>query len=163
MALLTAAVLAACSHTAASLPAQDASDDTACALDGMLLRDFAGPKGQVRYTDGKTDYFCDTMELLGEMLAPEQRRAVSAYYVQDMAKADWQHPRGHWVGARDALYVVGSKAQGSMGPTIASFAQQADAAAFAAAQGGRVLRFADITLSMLNRSAGGMAAHDMAH
>jgi copper chaperone NosL len=160
---LAVLVLAACTHSTTSLPAIDPSDEAACALDGMLLRDFPGPKAQIRYADGKTDYFCDVMELLSEMLAPEQHRATSSFYVQDMGKADWQHPKGHWIPARDAFYVAGSKAQGSMGQTIASFALQADADAFAQRQGGQVLRFGQITLSMLNSSSGGMPAHGMEH
>lgn len=160
---LAALVLAACTHTAANLPAIDPSDEAACALDGMLLRDFPGPKAQIRFVDGKTDYFCDVTELLSEMLAPEQHRATSAFYVQDMGKADWQQPRGHWISARDALYVIGSKAQGSMGPTIASFSQQAAADAFVQQQGGKVLRFEQITLNMLNSASDGMPAHGMEH
>jgi len=162
---LTALVLAACTHTAASLPAIDPSDQAACALDGMLLRDFPGPKAQIRFADGKTDYFCDVMELLSEMLAPEQHRATSSFYVQDMGQADWQKPQGHWIPARDALYVVGSNAQGSMGQTIASFARQADAEAFVQQQAGKVLRFDQITPTMLNSnsSSGGMPAHGMEH
>jgi copper chaperone NosL len=31
--------------------------DTACALDGMILRDFAGPKAQILYAEGKPDFF----------------------------------------------------------------------------------------------------------
>jgi len=162
-ALAITLVLAACTHSTTSLPAIDPSDEAACALDGMLLRDFPGPKAQIRFVDGKTDYFCDVMELLGEMLAPEQHRATSSFYVQDMGKADWQKPKGHWIPARDALYVIGSKAQGSMGATIASFGQQADAEAFVEKQGGKVLRFDQITLSMLNSTSGGMPAHGMEH
>ena len=93
--LLAALMLAACSRTAVPLQAVEPDDQAACALDGMLLRDFPGAKAQVRYADSQTEYFCDVMELLGAMLAPEQRRAVSGYYVQDMGKADWQHPRGY--------------------------------------------------------------------
>ena len=52
-------------------------------------------------------------------------------YVQDMARADWERPRGHWIDATAAFYVKGSRKHGSMGPTLASFAQEADARAFA--------------------------------
>lgn len=162
-ALAAALVLTACTHSAVNLPALDPSDDAACALDGMLLRDFAGAKAQLRLADGKTEYFCDVMELLSEMLAPEQRRAINAFYVQDMGKADWQKPRGHWIAARAALYVFGSNAQGSMGPAIVPFSQQADADAFVRQQGGKVLRFEQIRPDMLNGSRGGMPAHGMEH
>lgn len=159
-ALLAAVMLAACGHTVATLAAQEPADESACALDGMLLRDFAGSKAQIRYADGKTDYFCDVMELLGEMLAPEQRRATSAFYVQDMGKADWKQPRGHWIAARDALYVLDSRARGSMGATIAPFSQRADADAFVLSHGGRVLRFDQVAPAMPHR-AEGVPAHGM--
>ena len=45
-----------------------------------------------------------------------------------------------------------------MGPTIASFAQEADAARFAAEYGGKVLRFADVKPGMVDLSGG--ALHD---
>ena len=160
---LATLALAACTYSATNLPAIDPSDEAACALDGMLLRDFPGPKAQVRFADGKTSYFCDVKELLGEMLAPEQRRATSAFYVQDMGSANWQQPQGHWIGAHDALYVLGSKAQGSMGPAIASFSRQVDAEAFVRKEGGRVLRFKQITPALLNEASGAMPTHAMAH
>jgi copper chaperone NosL len=45
-----------------------------------------------------------------------------------------------------------------MGPTVASFTQEADAKKFAADNGGRVLRFAEVTLAMVDLSGG--ALHD---
>ena len=150
--LCAAVLLAGCGH-AASLQPADPSADAACALDGMVLRDFPGAKAQIRYADGKTDYFCDVTEVLRTILAAEQARGASAPYVQDMGKADWQHPEGHWIAAREAVYVIGSRAQGSMGTTIVPFGQQADAQAFAAREGGRVVRFADITPELLDTRA----------
>jgi hypothetical protein len=52
------------------------------------------------------------------LLKPEQARKVSAAYVQDMDKADWAAPKGAWIDAKAAFYVVGSKKRGAMGPTI---------------------------------------------
>jgi copper chaperone NosL len=151
---LAVAVLAGCGQ-AASLYAVDPAADTACSLDGMVLRDFPGAKAQIRYADGKTEYFCDVVELLRMLLAPEQARGNSAQYVQDMGKADWNHPQGHWIAAKEALYVVGSRAVGSMGPTVVPFAQMSDAHAFVAREGGKVVRFADITLALLDTRAHG--------
>lgn len=149
--LLLVALLAGCGQ--ASLQALEPAADTACALDGMVLRDYPGAKAQIRYADGKTDYFCDVVELLRSVLAPEQARGASAPYVQDMGKADWQHPHGQWIAARTAVYVVGSRAVGSMGPTAVPFAQRADAEAFARREGGRVLAFADLTVAALGKPA----------
>jgi len=85
-------------------------------------------------------------------------RAVRAVYVQDMGATDWNQPQGHWIDAKTALYVLGSKRHGSMGPTIASFAKEADARRFATEYGGKVLRFTDIKADMVDLSGG--ALHD---
>lgn len=45
-----------------------------------------------------------------------------------------------------------------MGPTIASFPREADAQAFVATNGGKVLHFSDITRDMVDLSGGAM--HD---
>ncbi len=126
---------------------------------GMLLADYPGPKAQIHYAgQDKPAFFCDTVELFNTLLAGEQVRAVRAVYVQDMGQADWNEPKGHWIDAKAAVYVLGSKRHGSMGPTIASFAQQADATKFAGEYGGKVLRFADIQRDMVDLSGG--ALHD---
>jgi copper chaperone NosL len=132
---------------------------TTCDLDGMLLADYPGPKAQIHYA-GQTapTYFCDTVEMFAALLRPEQVRPVREVFVQDMAKADWDQPRGHWFDAKSGFYVVGSKRHGSMGPTIASFAAETHAKAFAAAHGGKVLGFAQVTPEMAD--LGGGALHD---
>lgn len=159
-ALAAAAVLAGCSQAAVHAVAQEPLSDTACALDGMVLKDFPGPKAQVHYTEGKADFYCDLMELFAAALAPEHRRQVTAMYVQDMGKTAWSKPEGHWIAAKGALFVVGSRKQGSMGPTFGAFSRAEDAAAFARQEGGRVLRFDQVTLAMLDT---GGNTHDMRH
>ena len=161
-ALATSSLLAGCGDKAAeqqSLAPVEIDRSTRCELDGMLLADYPGPKAQIHYAgQEKPSFFCDTIELFNTLLAGEQVRAVRAVYVQDMGKADWNEPKGHWIDAKTAVYVLGSKRHGSMGPTIASFAQEADAAKFAGEHGGKVLRFADIKLDMVDLSGG--ALHD---
>ena len=161
-ALATSSLLAGCGDKAAeqqSLAPVEIDRSTSCELDGMLLADYPGPKAQIHYAgQEKPSFFCDTIELFNTLLAGEQVRAVRAVYVQDMGKADWNEPKGHWIDAKTADYVLGSKRHGSMGPTIASFAQEADAAKFAGEHGGKVLRFADIKLDMVDLSGG--ALHD---
>lgn len=145
--------------TAQTLAPVEIDRSTSCELDGMLLADYPGPKAQVHYVgQAQPSFFCDTVELFSTLLAGEQVRAVRAVYVQDMGQADWNAPRGHWIDAKTALYVVGGKRHGSMGPTIGSFAQEADARKFAAEYGGRVLKFAEITADMVDLSGG--ALHD---
>ncbi|MES2019102.1 MAG: nitrous oxide reductase accessory protein NosL [Pseudomonadota bacterium] len=143
-------MLAACSEVAKSVAAQEPTKETACAVDGMVLQDFPGSKAQVQYAEGKPDFYCDLMELFAVLLAPENKRQVVGVYVQDMGKADWTNPVGHWIAAKEALYVVGSKKQGSMGPTFGAFSNAQDAAAFAQKEGGKVLPYKQITAAMLD-------------
>ena len=155
--------LAGCSQAdnqdAQALKPVEIDHSTSCELDGMLLADYPGPKAQVHFAgQDKPSFFCDTVELFATLLAGEQVRTARAVYVQDMGQADWNAPQGHWIDGKTALYVVGGKRHGSMGPTIGSFAQEADAKKFAAEYGGKVLRFAEITPAMVDLSGG--ALHD---
>ncbi|HMM76645.1 MAG TPA: nitrous oxide reductase accessory protein NosL [Gammaproteobacteria bacterium] len=154
-------LLAACGEqgsTTASAPV-DFTASTACVLDGMLLAEHPGPKAQIHYEGAAApDFFCDTVEMFNVYLQPEQVRPVRALYVQDMGKADWDAPRGQWIDARSAFYVVGSKRRGSMGPTIASFAEREAAARFAGEYGGEVLPFGEIKPEMAILDGG--ALHD---
>lgn len=155
---LLAAVLPGCGDTKSTGQPAEITRDTACSLDGMVLADFPGPKGQIQYDNGDRDFFCDTKEMFSILLRPEQKKRIVAVYAQDMAKADWSHPEGYWVEARSAFYVVGSQRRGSMGPTVASFAAEKDAQSFAGQYGGKVLPFGQVTLDMVDLSGG--AAHD---
>ena len=132
---------------------------SSCALDGMLLADYPGPKVQMHYAGvERPDWFCDTIEMFNVYLNPEQARLVTALYVQDMAKAEWNAPKGNWIDARTAFYVVGSKKRGAMGPTIPSFGTREGAEKFAQAEGGKVYPFAEITADMARLDGG--ALHD---
>jgi copper chaperone NosL len=143
-------LLAACGQAVLTATAQEPSAETACALDGMVLKDFPGSKAQVQFVEGKPDYYCDLMELFAVLLAPENKRQVAGVFVQDIGKTDWAKPEGHWIPAKEALYVVGSKKQGSMGPTFGAFSNAQDAAAFVQKEGGKVLPFNQITAAMLD-------------
>ena len=124
----------------------------------MVLLDFPGPKAQIHYDHGEPDFFCDTREMFSILLRPEQKKRVVAVYTQDMGKADWTKPEGHWIDAKTAFYVVGSTRRGSMGPTVGTFAAEAEARKFAGQYGGQVLRFDQVTMDMVDLSGG--ASHD---
>lgn len=153
-------LLVACGQTMVAAIAQEPTADTACALDGMVLKDFPGSKAQVHYTEGKADYYCDLMELFAVLLAPEHKRKIAGVFVQDVGKTDWAKPSGHWIAAKDALFVVGSKKQGSMGPTFGAFSSAQDAEAFVRKEGGKVVPFDQVTAAMLDT---GGAAGDARH
>ncbi len=158
--LCAAVALSACGDRAeAPVVAVEIDPATTCDLDGMLLADYPGPKAQIHFKDeAKPAFYCDTVEMFNTLLKPEQVKPIRAVLVQDMGKADWEQPRGNWFDARTGIYVLGSKRRGSMGPTIASFLQEADAQAFATKNGGKVLRFAEVTRDMVDLSGG--AKHD---
>lgn len=162
LASLLASSLLACGQQGSSsgVPvAIEIDRHTSCALDGMLLADFPGPKGQIHYADRtEPDFFCDLIELFHIYLDPEVVMPVRALFVQDMGKAEWDHPEGHWIDARSAWFVHGSSRRGSMGPTIASFAAEADARKFATEFGGTAVPFDDITADMVVLDGG--ALHD---
>lgn len=142
-------------QSAATLAPVEIDPATTCDLDGMLLADYAGPKAQIHYVGAALPVFCcDTVEMFATLLRPEQVKPVRAVFVQDMGRADWDNPRGHWFDARTGVYVAGSKRRGSMGPTIASFAQEADARKFAAEFGGKVLHFAEVKPEMADLGGG---------
>lgn len=156
--LMLCLLLTACNQDTPKISALEPTSETACELDGMLLKDYPGPKAQIQYAEGKPEFFCDLMELFMMLLAPEQKRPVTAVFVQDMGKTSWEHPAGNWIDAKSAVYVAGSKRSGSMGPTFGSFSSMQAAEAFVKKEGGRILRFDQITPDMVNRS--GNAAHD---
>ncbi|PWF46726.1 nitrous oxide reductase accessory protein NosL [Massilia glaciei] len=158
--LAAGVLLAACGEAALTVVAGEPGADTACALDGMVLRDFPGPKAQIHYTEGKADYYCDLMELFTVLQTPEHKRKIAAIFVQDAGKTDWAQPDGHWMLAKDALFVVGSRKQGSMGPTFGAFSNARDAAAFVQKEGGKVVPFDQVTAEMLDK---GGAAGDAGH
>lgn len=153
-----ALLLAGCEDQATRPTAQALTPGTVCALDGMVLMDFPGPKAQLHYAGQKPEFLCDTREMFALVLRPEQSRKLVAVFTQDMAKTDWQKPDGYWIDARSAFYVLGSSREGSMGPTLASFGSAADAQAFAGKYGGKVLRFPEVTIDMVDLSGG--AHHD---
>ena len=154
-ALALLAMLPACNRAAQQQAvAVEPASDTACVLDGMVLKEFPGPKGQIHHAEGPPDFYCDLIELFAALLMPEQKRPPTAVFVQDMGKADWERPEGHWIDAKTAFYVTKSRKRGSMGPTFGSFSSQPDAEAFAKKEGGQTLRFAQITLDMVNLGGG---------
>ena len=64
--------------SAQSLKPVEIDGATSCELDGMLLVDYPGPKGQIHYADAKEPaFFCDTMELLNTLIIPEVVRKVA--------------------------------------------------------------------------------------
>jgi copper chaperone NosL len=158
LALMLTMLALGCSKEVEVSKAADIDRATSCSLDGMILMDYPGPKAQIHYGKGEVDFFCDTMEMFSIYLRPEQQKRVQALYTQDMGKTPWEQPTGNWIDAKSAYYVLGSKKLGAMGPTLAAFARMEDAQAFVKQFGGKVLKFGEVTLSMVSLDGG--AQHD---
>ncbi len=156
--LTLAFALSACNKQPTTVTPHELTAGDSCSLDGMTLLDFPGPKAQIHYANGEKDLFCDTTEMFSIYLQPEQQKRVTGIFTQDMGKTSWEEPRGNWIDAKQAFYVLGSKCYGAMGPTIASFAQQKDAETSAAQYGGQVQRFDQVTMEMVDLSGG--VVHD---
>jgi copper chaperone NosL len=79
---------------------------------------------------------------------PEQSHEILALWVNDMGapEATWAVPGPtNWINAEQAIYVVGSRIIGGMGaPEIVPFLDGQKATSFAQANGGQVMRLAEI-------------------
>ncbi|NOX73806.1 MAG: copper resistance protein CopZ [Alphaproteobacteria bacterium] len=150
-ALLPLLALAGCKDDVAARNAPSPVELTADAAGyycQMLILEHEGPKAQIHLAGSQQPlWFAQVRDGIAYLRSPEQSAEITGFYVSDMAKAaSWQEPgANNWITANDAFYVVGSDARGGMGaPELAPFGTQADAAVFAAAHGGMVMRLADI-------------------
>jgi nitrous oxide reductase accessory protein NosL len=112
---------------------------------GMSLPEHPGPKGQIFVGDRPEPiWFASVRETFAFTMLPEEPKNVAAIYVSDMGKAtNWDKPApGSWIDAKRAYYVIGSRRHGGMEADEAvPFGEAAQAARFAAENGGRVVRF----------------------
>lgn len=133
-----------------------------CIVCGMLVTEWPGAKGQsINKQSGETLKFCSTTDLFSWWLQPENKTVKAQIYVHDSAKVDWDNPSDDYlIDGRDAWYVVGSDLMGAMGPTLVSFAEESAAQKLADERGGRLLRFDDIDLLVLQEI--GVAGHQYA-
>lgn len=129
-------------------PPQSVSAQSVGHYCGMALADHAGPKGQI-FIQGHPDpvWFSSIKQLFAYTLLPEEPKAVSALYVNDMGTAgpDGAPDATAWIDARKAFYVIEGRFIGGMGAEDAMpFSRRADALAFSQAHGGRVVAFSDV-------------------
>ena len=148
-------VLGACRQEAAQdTTPRDLTPETLGHYCQMNLLEHPGPKAQV-FLEKMPDplFFSQVRDAIAYRRAPEQIAPIIATYVNDMGRpgASWEKPGdGNWISAEKAFYVVGSRRQGGMGaPETVPFAAREKAEAFARAEGGKVLVFADISSDMV--------------
>ncbi|MFC1747639.1 nitrous oxide reductase accessory protein NosL [Pseudomonadota bacterium] len=145
-ALITFALVSGCSENAddsATSEPVNLTREAFCLLDGMILLDHPGPKGQVVLKNGERHYFCDTKGLFSVLHDPNYKNKIDQAFVQDFGKRKWDSYKDRWIEANLAFFVMDSRRIGAMGPTLASFGGRTDAEAFANEFGGVVLTYAE--------------------
>lgn len=157
-ALLTTAflLLAACANSTGQQHQRAVAiepGDT-CAVCGMYIEHHPGPRGEA-YVRGSVEplKFGSTRDFFAYVTQPDVTGQLGRVFVQDTARIDWDHPSSSadtFIDARHAYYVAWQPLAGAMGPTLASFARRADARAFIARHGGRMLRFEQITPELIS-------------
>lgn len=149
--LLALVLLAACRRdkdAAALPPPREVTDASVAQFCGMSLSEHAGPKAQM-FVRGLPDpyWFATVRDAFAFALLPEMPKAITAIYVNDMARAkNWDQPEpGMWVEAHQAWFVIASRRRSGMDTDEAiPFGDDGAARRFAEANGGRVVRFADM-------------------
>ena len=125
----------------------------ACAVCGMITVDFPGAKAQIHYKNGKIDTFCCTLHMFSFYLQPDRPKHISAIYVNDMGKADWDQPKGQWIDAKKAYYVVGGDVMGPHGEALLPFAATKDAEGHISDHRGRIISFDEVNEGILRPNA----------
>lgn len=124
-----------------------------CIVCGMVLVHYEGPKGQIFIKDAGDEpaMFCSGRDAFAFALQPENARRLRGFYLNDMTHTKWEAPEpGTWVAAQDAVYVYGHRREGTMGPEPVAFSDEKAAQAFIQKWGGKLYRYEDITLQLLD-------------
>jgi copper chaperone NosL len=174
--LLLATTLTACDaeDVAEAPPPAEVAGDVTGYFCGMLLVEHGGPKGQIHLKSrDKPVWFSSVRDTVAFTLLEEEPKDIAAIYVNDMGRAtSWEQPEpGTWIEAQQAWFVIDSRRVGGMGlPEAVPFGTEDAAAAFAGANGGRVVRLADIpadyvlgTPELPAQTGADTEAHDATH
>ena len=127
--------------------------DESCAVCGMTIVEYPGPKGQVCVDDGNRSVgFCSTSDLFAWVLQPENATRIRQAYVHDLMQTEWERPDDSaLIVARKAHFVIGDPRMASMGPALVPFGERDAAKAHAdELEEGRVLTYEDIDWDVLN-------------
>lgn len=139
------------------------TDEHDCALCGMTIIRFPGPKAQACLRDGRILPFCSVHDMLAWSWQPESRVAIQSLWVHDLSRTGWDEPdHDAWMPAEDAVYVVGHDQRGAMGHSPAPFSAQADARTFIEHHGGQLMALGDMNFDNFRGgqdASGGMMNH----
>ena len=114
---------------------------------GMTAAGHPGPKAQIHLLGKDAPlWFAATRDAVGFIRLPDENNEITAIYVTDMAKADWNHPDpGPWIALEQATLVIESKRRGGMGaPAVIPFSSPVAARDFIQQNGGRIVALDDI-------------------
>jgi copper chaperone NosL len=118
----------------------------------MTLAEHTGPKGQILPKGWDEPVWFssvrDALTYVEQDIVSE--RELAGFWVNDMAQGTWEKPApGSWIDARAALFVVGSsKTSGMGGGEAVPFRERGPAEAFADANGGQVVDYAQARRAM---------------
>ena len=143
---LSLLLLLSCSETelVETPPPQELSLDAVGYFCQMTVVEHTGPKGQVILADREEPlWFVSVRDTIVFTTLPGEPKNISAIYVTDMGRADWDNPQpGTWLDAHQAWYVVNSDRTGGMGaPEIVPFGTKEDAERFTSRHGGAIVAF----------------------
>ena len=123
-----------------------------CALCGMTILNYDGPKAEVYIKDIKEPIlFCSGRDAFFFALQPENTRRLKAFFIHDIAKTDFDVPSDQFfMDAKKAHFVYDSRRDGVMGVEPVAFSDKKAAERFIEQWGGRLLTYPDITLATLD-------------
>jgi copper chaperone NosL len=153
------------------LEARPVPPDARCPVCGMYPARFPRWAAQIIFADGATHFFDSPVDLFMFLAEParfdsarfdsarfDSARFDSARFDSARSGADpaalhvADFDSGRWLDARRAVFVLGSSVRGPMrGPDLPAFADATAAEAFAAANGGRTLHFAEIDPAIVGK------------
>jgi copper chaperone NosL len=123
-----------------------------CAVCGMFITEYPGPKAQACLRDGHVLKFCSTSDFFAWMVQPEAAPSLLKAYVHDMGVTDWDEPSDDaFIEAGIAYYLIDTALRGAMGPTLATFGSREAADAVMSEHGGRLLRFEEVDTETIIR------------
>jgi nitrous oxide reductase accessory protein NosL len=120
----------------------------ACVVCGMYPDRYPKHRSQILTTDKKTLHFCSTRCLVHYRAQPSKYRENPS---KEMFIWVTVYPEGMYEYAGGLFYVVGSDVPGPMGPEAIPFRTKAEAEAFAAKEGGKVMRFNEIVPGLFQK------------
>jgi|SRR5581483_11993779 len=146
--LLLAVCLAACGKQRVAVKADATSGN--CPVCGMQVNGADETTAEIYYNDGTKVMFESPGDLLAFYTAPGKYKATPSQQdrnnITRIAFKDYQTHQP--IDGRQAAIVYGSRVDGPMGPDFFAFNKRADADAFVAANGGKVVGLSDITPEM---------------